>query len=73
MKPTIGSGTHQSKDAVGVRRRKTGLAAKLEVALRVLAVPFVRSHAYRPERHYMRGPGPKARTKSGSRAEPDKD
>ena len=48
----------------GPRRREAGIGAKLKGALRVLLVPFVHPHAYRPERHYMRGPGPKAQAKS---------
>jgi hypothetical protein len=36
-----------------LRRRLTGLAARWQRLLRIAADP------YRPELHYMRGPGPK--------------
>lgn len=52
-------------------RPQTGLAAKLKGALRVLVVPFA-PDAYRPERHYMRGPGPKAQAKTPPRDDADK-
>lgn len=41
-------------------------ARPLSSLLRALASLFGRpAAAYRPERHYMRGPGPKCREKSG--------
>jgi len=38
------------------------LAAKAEAALRQLWQRL--THPYRPERHYMRGPGPKSRAQN---------
>ncbi|HWM83763.1 MAG TPA: hypothetical protein VNQ56_17015 [Pseudolabrys sp.] len=42
-------------------RTLTGLATKAESALRQIWRRL--AHPYRPEQHYMRGPGPKSRAK----------
>ncbi len=46
-----------------VRTRDTGktMVLKLAAALHSLLQGLKGRNAYRPERHYMRGPGPKAR------------
>jgi hypothetical protein len=59
------------QEGVGARRPKIGLVAKLKGALGVLLVPFAHADAYRPERHYMRGPGPKALAKNRPRQDVD--
>jgi hypothetical protein len=43
-------------------RPLAALAAKAEIALRPLWRRLL--HPYRPEQHYMRGPGPKSRAKT---------
>ena len=34
---------------------------------RMLGLGWLRANGYRPEKHYMRGPGPKSRIKSRNR------
>ena len=40
---------------------------KLAAALQLLLKHLKSQNAYRPERHYMRGPGPKARAIAATR------
>ena len=51
--------------------RHVGRIAKFCQAMRrVLGLGWMRSDDYRPEKHYMRGPGPKSRNRESAR-EPD--
>jgi hypothetical protein len=49
--------------AIAVRRPQPGLSADFAEALQAFKALF---DPYRPERHYMRGPGPKWRAKHAS-------
>ena len=51
--------------------RRGWLPETIEVALRQIQAELFGT--YRPEKHYMRGPGPKWRTKHGSDADHDQD
>jgi len=48
--------------------RRVGRIARLYQAMRrALGLGWIRADGYRPEKHYMRGPGPKSHTKSRNR------
>ena len=48
--------------------RRVGRGARFYQAMRrMLGLGWLRADGYRPEKHYMRGPGPKSCTKSCNR------
>jgi hypothetical protein len=48
--------------------RRFGRIARIYQAMRrVLGLNWLRADGYRPEKHYMRGPGPKSRTRESAR------
>ncbi len=50
-------------------RRTRTLRADILATVRTLVKDLF--NPYRPERHYMRGPGPKGRARHGDRTQPD--
>ncbi|HTA98893.1 MAG TPA: hypothetical protein VK804_00315 [Bradyrhizobium sp.] len=45
------------------------IMAFVQFLRRILAVTRLSNNRYRPERHYMRGPGPKSRARSARNGE----